>query len=100
MANDNSIEMIINNLIQKKVEETVNNMLSVLFAETSNYKPVYTNKEMMDLLDIDQKTLKKYRDEGWLGYTHPYDKYYYSHDDLLNFLMNKDIRYEAFNTSK
>ena len=35
----------------------------------SRLAPVYTNKTIMDLLDINTTTLKKYRDQGLLGYS-------------------------------
>lgn len=88
------IEEYINNYINEAIEKKLNDLL--LAMATPNVKPVYTNKEMMQLLDVDAKTLKKYRDEGLLGFSHPYDKYYYTHQDLVKFLMNKSIRYEPF----
>ena len=88
------IEEYIDNYINEAIDKKFNDLL--LPMASSNEKPVYTNKEMMQLLDVDAKTLKKYRDEGLLGFSHPYDKYYYTHQDLEKFLMNKDIRYEPF----
>ena len=49
-------------------------------------KPFYTNKEMMKMLDISSKTLKKYRDNGYLGFTQYDDKFFYSSEDLAHFL--------------
>ena len=57
-------------------------------------KVVYTNKEVLELLDINPKTLKKYRDNGWLGYTQYGDKFYYTLDDLMQFM--KGGHQEAF----
>ena len=60
-------------------------------------KVVYTNKEVLELLDINPKTLKKYRDNGWLGsigYTQYGDKFYYTLDDLMQFI--KGEHQEAF----
>ena len=89
------IEEYINNCINEAIDKKLD---AILFSKTiGNEKPVYTNKEMMQMLDVDQKTIKKYRDEGLLGYSHPYDKYFYTHRDLENFLLNKSIRYEPFN---
>lgn len=90
------IEEYINNYINEAIDKKLNDLLSSM--ATANEKPVYTNKEIMQLLDVDAKTLKKYRDEELLGFSHPYDKYFYTHRDLENFLMNKSIRYEPFNT--
>ena len=92
-----SIEEHIDKVVQERVEAVLNKWLADQAIPSSNSKEVYTDKEMMELLHIDRKTLKKYRDEGLLSYTHPFDKYYYSKDDLQRFLLNKNIRYEAFN---
>ena len=41
---------------------------------------------MLELLDVHPKTLKKYRDNGWIGFTQYDDKFYYSSADLQHFL--------------
>ena len=92
-----SIEEHIEKVVQERVEAELKKWLTNQTLSSSNDKVVYTEKEMMELLHIDRKTLKKYRDEGLISYTHPFDKYYYSRDDLQSFLMNKKIRYDAFN---
>ena len=87
-----TLDDIINQLIEEKVkaqmEEYISNqMLSV--TETPRYeKPLYTNKEMLELLDVDPKTLKSYRDEGLLPFTMHGSKYYYSQDDLRTFMLS------------
>lgn len=90
------IESYINELVQKKIEEEIRKMKPNLTVEPDNIKPVYTNKEMMQLLGVDPKTLKKYRDDGYLGFSHINDKYFYTHQDLVNFLMNESIRFEPY----
>ena len=40
-------------------------------------KPFYTNKEMMKMLDCNDKTLRKYRNDGYLSYVRVGDKIYY-----------------------
>ena len=92
-----SIDDYIERLITEKVAAEVKRRLEQQAPLSVNSKPVYTDKDMMEMLHIDRKTLKKYRDEGLLSYTHPYDKYHYSHEDLQHFLANESIRYEAFN---
>lgn len=57
-------------------------------------KPLYTQKEMLILLDVSPNTLKKYRENGWLGYSRVDDKYYYSRKDIDEFLQNN--HYSAF----
>lgn len=90
------IDDYINNYIDKAIEKKLDDLL--LSMASKNEKPVYTNKDMMQLLGVSAKTLKRYRDDGLLGFSHPRDKFFYTHQDLENFLMNKNIRYEPFNT--
>lgn len=92
-----SIDAYIEQVISEKVAEEVKRRMEQQVPLSVNPKPVYTDRDMMEMLQIDRKTLKKYRDEGLLSYSHPYDKYFYSHDDLQHFLANENIRYEAFN---
>lgn len=45
-----------------------------------------SNKEVMEILNIKERLLKKYRDDGLLGYHQVGDKYWYTHQDVANFL--------------
>jgi len=92
-----TIDTYIEQMIKEKVEAAVREQLQPQPVLSDSIKPIYTDKEIMEMLHIDRKTLKKYRDEGLLGYTHPHDKYFYSHQDLMDFMANKNIRYDAFN---
>ncbi len=92
------IDDYINNYIDKAIEKRIDEIINRLSEASDNKKAVYTNKDMMQILGVDQKTLKKYRDEGLLGFSRPFDKYFYTHRDLENFLMNKSIRYEPYLT--
>lgn len=47
---------------------------------------VYDNKAIKQLLGIQDKLLKKYRDDGLLGYSQVGDKYWYTQNDIDNFL--------------
>ena len=51
-------------------------------------KPVYTREDMLELLRVDSKTLKKYMDEGLLGYSEPVPggRVFFSPEDLKQFL--------------
>ena len=51
-------------------------------------KPLYTNKEMMKMLDCNDKTLRKYRNDGYLSYVRVGDKIYYTVDDISQFIKN------------
>ena len=61
----------------------------------SNYKikrmKIYDNKNIRELLGINDKLLKKYRDNGLLGYSRVGDKYWYSEQDLEKFLSKTHI---------
>ena len=56
--------------------------------ELSSTKPktIYNNDSIKLLLGIQDKLLRKYRDEGMLGYYRVGDKYWYSQDDVDKFL--------------
>ena len=41
---------------------------------------------MLELLGVNVKTLKKYRDNGFLGYSQIGDKFYYTPADIALFL--------------
>ena len=60
-------------------------------------KVVYTNKEMMGLLDASSATLKKWRDQGFLSYSLVGSSYFYSQQDVDDFLKNN--HYEAYRFS-
>ena len=67
------------------------NTVNVDAIATMLTKPFYTNKEMMKMLDCTEKTLRKYRNDGYLGYSRVGDKYYYTADDICLFLKNTHI---------
>jgi hypothetical protein len=54
-------------------------------------KPFYTNKEVVEMLDCTEKTLRKYRNDGFLGYSRVGDKVYYTAGDILLFLQNTHV---------
>ena len=58
---------------------------------------LFSNKELMDLLQVGDKYVKKLRDNGYIGYTRMGDKYWYKLDDVTNFLRR--FHYEAFATN-
>lgn len=47
---------------------------------------MYSNKTLSAYLDISEKTLKKYRDSGLIGYSQVADKVWYSQKDVDTFL--------------
>ena len=51
-------------------------------------KILYTNKEMLELLRVNNATLKKYRDGAYLRYSKIRDQYFYSMSDIQAFLRH------------
>ncbi len=56
--------------------------------------PVYTNKDLMTMLDLKDNTLRYYREEGYLGYTKCKGKILYTQEDVDNFLHHPEFRHE------
>ena len=67
------------------------NTVNVDTIATMLTKPFYTNKEMMKMLDCNDKTLRKYRNDGYLSYVRVCDKIYYTVDDICQFIKNNHI---------
>lgn len=57
-------------------------------------KPFYTNQEAMEIFGVCSPTLKRWRDSGLLGYSQFDNTYFYSKEDIENFLAS--IHYKAF----
>ena len=55
---------------------------------------VYTVEKLADLLGVSERTIRRYREDGYLSYTKVGDKYYFSDDDVREFLMNN--HFESF----
>jgi hypothetical protein len=59
-----------------------------------NPTELYSNKQVMDLLHADDKLIRKYREQGLIGYHQVGKKYWYSQGDIEIFLKNN--HYQAF----
>lgn len=59
---------------------------------------IYNNKEIMELLGVKDKYLKKLRDNVYLGFSREGDKYWYTQKDVDCFLHS--FHYEPFNSDK
>jgi len=64
--------------------------------ENDENKPlkVYSNKDLSSLLGITDKTLRQYRNEGMISYSRVDDKYWYTQDDVDEFLQKH--HFDAF----
>ena len=57
-------------------------------------KPCYTNEEVLEILGVSYPTLRKWRNEGLIGYSQVGSTFHYSQQDISNFL--KSNHYEAY----
>lgn len=55
---------------------------------------LYTNKEIRQVLGVEERLVKRYRDDGLLAFHRVGDKYWYKGIDILQFLDK--CRFEAF----
>lgn len=55
-------------------------------------KKVYTNSDIQKLLNVNDKLIRKYRNEGLLSYSVEGCKYWYTEQDVTNF-FNKTKEY-------
>lgn len=93
---DQSLDILIRNLIKAEVEKQVSLRMKELRPNSSDlWKPIYTNEEVLEMLNVDPKTLKWYRDNGKLGFAQQRSKYYYTAEDIKAFISNG--YHEAFN---
>lgn len=61
---------------------------------TTKQPIIYNNTSIKELLGIQDRLLKKYRDDGLLAYHQVGDKYWYTREDVEQFLANS--KYEAY----
>jgi len=54
--------------------------------QTKKQLRLYSTKEICELLDVNRQTLTKYRTEGLIGYARQGDKFWYSQQDVDDFL--------------
>lgn len=63
--------------------------LSKSLDEIKNSKPkIYTNEEIREILKVEDKLIRAYRDEGTLPYHRNGNKYWYTNEDIAQFLAN------------
>ena len=88
-------------LIEKEVWESVCSRVAALSQKMRVYEQThlpapkyYNNKEVQQLLNVDDKLIRKYRDEGLLGHTKVEGKYWYNQKDVVDFLEKN--KYKSF----
>ena len=84
--------MLFDFLYQNGISFTISSITESLKQTILNIKPI------MALLGVSERTLRKYREEGYLPYTKIGDKFFYSDEDIRRFLMSN--HYDAFRLPK
>lgn len=80
MVKMDSLTLLYNEV--KSLREEINTL------KIAPQKQLYTNKEVMELLGVKDKLLKKYREKGWLSYRQVGDKFWYTQKDIDQFLSS------------
>lgn len=60
-------------------------------------KKIYTNSDIRELLGVQDKLIRKYRDDGKLAYHKEGDKFWYSQEDIDQFLSHNHNGAYAYN---
>lgn len=60
-------------------------------------KKIYTNGEIRELLGVQDKLIRKYRDDGKLAYHKEGDKFWYTQEDIDQFLSQNHYEAYAYN---
>ena len=60
-------------------------------------KKIYTNSEIRELLGVQDKLIRKYRDDGKLAYHKEGDKFWYTQEDIDQFLFHNHYEAYAYN---
>ena len=84
--------------ILEEILQTLTEQKKTLEMIVPNPLRIYNNKEIMELLGVKDKYLKKLRDNGYLGFSRVGDKYWYTQKDVDCFLHS--FHYEPFNSDK
>lgn len=86
------VSMMSSPLKAKELVEKSENIIAALKCLEDSvcygHKPSYTNKEMIEIFGVTSTTLKKWRDEGYLGYSQIGSTYQYSPKDIAEFLKH------------
>ena len=86
MNKKDELEMDFKGMVNALIEE-----VRSLKESISRSKALYTNKEMRELLNVNDKTLRWYRNDGKLGYSQIGNKFFYTDKDLNEFLANNHM---------
>ena len=84
--------------ILEEILQTLTEQKKTLEMIVPNPLRIYNNKEIMELLGVKDKYIKKLRDNGYLGFSREGDKYWYTQKDVDCFL--RSFHYEPFNRDR
>lgn len=84
--------------ILEEILQTLTEQKKTLEMIVPNPLRIYNNMEIMELLGVKDKYLKKLRDNGYLGFSREGDKYWYTQKDVDCFL--RSFHYEPFNRDR
>lgn len=97
-ADDANVNNIVETLLREiqGLRSELNDLRTGLEASKIKLVPdaIYNNKEIRLLLNVDERLIKKYRDNGYLSFYRRDDKYWYRGKDVLDFLNR--CHYQAF----
>lgn len=93
-VNEQTIQSLITEIISLRAE--LNDLRQGIESAKIQLNPtsIYNNKEVRLILGVDERLIRKYRDYGYLTYHRQDDKYWYTGEDIIDFM--KRTRYEAF----
>lgn len=78
-------EKLLHKLISQ-ISALAQNVADIKTVQAEPLRPVYNNEEIMTLLGIGKDLLQHYRNSGLIGYSKCGDKYWYTSDDVIDFL--------------
>ncbi|WP_300646079.1 hypothetical protein [uncultured Duncaniella sp.] len=93
-VNEQTIQALITEI--KTLRSELNDLRQGIQSAKIQLNPtsIYNNKEVRLILGVDERLIRKYRDYGYLTYHRQDDKYWYTGEDIIDFM--KRTRYEAF----
>ncbi len=81
--------------IEKETWERIMFILSELRKEISSFKlrhhcskNIYTNQDIREILKVNDKLIRKYRENGLLDYSNTGNKYWYTTENIKKFIKN------------
>ena len=92
------VRKVLNTLETLAKSQFVNQLRPIPQIVKGSSTPVYNNEDMMRILGVNDATLRKLRNDGWLSHTHVNgsNKFWYTEQNLMDFLNNPSIHYKSW----